>query len=299
LELKTVINFTKNKGVKENMKTKDLLTKSVAIAFTCAMLIGTTSLSYAMEKRGFSSGSTATPAGFKQMLLYMGTGIYDPNEQEPRPGVTGCTGLFCDGDYFQKEIMNRTVDEIAQIKNDAKVFFFERFGIDVDDPANTGRVQMEMFTVNPDFEYRVQMASEMKVSSDGWMIRDGGFRLDILDPEGYELGGESQGSFAPAGSAMFFGNYNILATNKRGNPKKEIIISYKSKFPAFSLENGSFIFICDMFNEEWGDGLGMGNIRFIPLDDGRIRGNGRNVLSFPPSSDLDSFAEFPLINAHP
>lgn len=246
----------------------------------------------------YAAGKPATPAGFDHVLLYMGTGIYDPNDPEPRPGLTDCSGLFCDGMYFQKEVMHRTDEEISELEVEAKEFYKVRFGIDVDDPTFSGRVGLEMFTVNPDFEYRVQLGSGMKVSQDGWMIRDGGFRLDVLDPNGIALGGESEGGFAPAGSAMFFGNYNILATTKKGKPLKEIIIFYRSKFPAFSLENGSFIFVCDMFHEEWGEGLGMGNIRFIPQEDGLIRGNGRNVLSFPPSSDVEFFPEFPPINAN-
>lgn len=281
------------------MRIKSLLLRSVAVGFTCATLIGSVSLSFANDNVKHFMAKPSTPEGFDQVLLYMGTGIFDPANSEPRPGLTDCEGLFCDGMYFQKEVMNRTDDEIENLETDAKAFYKNRFGIDLDSEEFSGRASMSMFTVNPDFEYRVQMASSMNVNPNGWMIRDGGFRLDILDPEGISLGGDSEGLFAPPGSAMFFGHYNILATNNGDIPKEEIIIHYQSKFPAFTLENGVFMFACDMFHDDWGQGLGMGNIQFLPLNDGRMRGNGRNVLSFPPSSDLESFTQFPPINAHP
>ena len=98
---------------------------------------------------------------------------------------------------------------------------------------------------------------------------------------------------------MFFGNYNILVTNKNGKPKDELLIFYESDVPGEALPNGSFVFRCDMFNDELGDGIGVGTILTVPLNDGTVRANGRNVITFPPVSELLGFPENPPIGAHP
>ena len=241
-----------------------------------------------------------TPAGFNNLVLYIGSGIFDPNISEPRPGVTGCTGLFCDGDFFQKNIMNRTDAEIAEIRENARQHFIMHFGIDVDDPANAGKVSLNMFMVNPDFQYRVHALSGEQVVSDGWIIRDGGFQFLVTDPDGIYVDDPMMGKIhVPRGSGGFFGNYNILTTDKHGKPNGELIIFYQSDTPAIPLPNGDFYFKCTMFNEEWGQGIGMGTMNFIPLEDGRMRGNVRNVLTFPPVSTRTEFPATPAFDTKP
>lgn len=238
-----------------------------------------------------------TPAGYDSLVLYIGSGIFDPNVSEPRPGVTGCAGLFCDGDFFQKNIMNRTDAEVAEIREDARQHFIEHFGIDVDDPAYAGRVSFTMFMVNPDFQYRVHALAGEQVVSDGWIIRDGGFQLMVTDPNGVFVKDPALGQIhVPQGAAGFFGNYNILKTDKHGKPNDELIIFYASETPAIPLPNGDFYFKCAMFNEDWGAGVGMGTMNFIPLEDGRIRGNVRNTLTFPPASTVMEFPEEPAFD---
>ncbi len=239
------------------------------------------------------------PDGFEKLVFYMGNGIFDPTVSEPRPGVTGCVEIFCDGDFFQYEIMNRTEAEVLEIKNAAKAHFLEFFGIDVDDPAMADRVRFDMFMVNPDFQYRLHALSDEHVPSEGWMIRDGGFRLTITDLNGVELGGKSTGILAPEGAGGFFGNYNILTTDKNGYVKDELIIHYASETPAMPLPNGDFYFKCAMFNDEWGEGIGMGTMNFIPLKDGRIRGNVRNILTFAPASTVEYFPPTPAFDDKP
>jgi hypothetical protein len=242
------------------------------------------------------------PDGFEKLVLYMGNGIFDPAVSEPRPGVTGCgpfDGLFCDGDFFQYEIMNRSDAEILEIENAAKAHFLEFFGIDVDDPAMADRISFSMFMVNPDFQYRVHALSEEHVPSEGWIIRDGGFSLAITDPDGITLGGKSAGIHASQGAGGFFGNYNILTTDKHGNAEDELIIHYASQTPTVPLPNGDIYFKCAMFNDEWGEGIGMGIMNFKPLEDGRIRGNVRNVLTFAPASTVEYFPPTPAFDEKP
>jgi hypothetical protein len=266
--------------------------RSLAAGLACMMFTGITSATNV-------EGKLPTPDGFNSLVVYMGTGIFDPTNAEPRAGIIDCEGIFCDGMFFQKQVMGRTDEEIYNLTVEAKAFYLERFGIDVDDPDNIGRVTFDMFTLNPDFEYRLYAASGLKAPSEGWLIRDGGFKLEVIDPNGIELGGELAGTHAPQGAAMFFGNYNILVTNKHGTPRDELLIFYKSNVPGETLPNGSFVFRCDMFNEQWGEGLGVGTILTVPLEDGTIRANGRNVITFLPVTETVDFPDFPPIGAHP
>lgn len=232
----------------------------------------------------------ATPDGFRKFLVYMGTGVYDPSNSNPRPGITDCQGIFCDGDYFQKVIMHRSDEEVAALTRRARAFYLKRFGIDVDDPANEGRVTFTMFTLNPDFEYRLYSISGQEAPKEGWVVRDGGYKLEVIDPHGIDLGGELSGTHAPAGSVMFFGHYNILVTDRSDTSKDEIIIHYRSRAPGL-VRPGSFTFQCDLTHEKWGAGLAMGTESGIPLKDGRIRANGRNVITFGPESKLVNFPD--------
>jgi hypothetical protein len=267
--------------------------KMLAIKFMSLFII---LLSFSSIATAEKIGELENPNGFKKLALYLGTGLFDPKIDEPRPGVTGCTGVFCDGEFFQQNIMHRTPAETEEIKNQAKAYYLKQFGIDVDDPALSGRITFDMFMVNPDFQYRVHALSDEPVSGDGWIIRDGGFRLSIIDPKGVALGGNNSGLMAPQGSMMFFGNYNILAADKHGKPKKEIIVFYKSINAGEPLPNGSFVFRCNMFNQQWGEGLGLGTMLFIPQKDGRIRANARNVLTFPPASTETEFSTKPAFD---
>lgn len=240
----------------------------------------------------------ATPDGFNTVLLYMGTGIFEGGLSEPRPGLI-CQGLFCNGEYFQQEIMHRTAAETAEIEVQAKAYFYAQFGLDVDSLVANNRASFVSFTLNPDFQYRVQIATGMKAPGEGWIIRDGGFRLMILDPNGVDLGGEMAGKRADQFNAMFFGNYNILATGENGEAEEEILVFYRSKDPAIIGADGSMTFRCNMYNEKWGEGLGLGTLTVEPTADGKMRGNARNVLSFPPTSDVLEFPSSPAFDESP
>lgn len=245
-----------------------------------------------------TKGELVKPDGFDKLVLYMGNGIFEPGASEPRPGVS-CVGLFCDGHFFQEEIMNRTSDEVMALRETARLHFIEFFGIDADDPAMADRISFDLFMVNPDFQYRVHALSEENIPSEGWVIRDGGYSITVTDPAGVALGGESTGLHAGQGAGGFFGNYNILTTDKHGNADGELIIHYASQTPTVPLANGDFYFKCAMFNEDWGDGIGMGIMNFIPLDDGRVRGNVRNTLTFAPSSTVMDFPATPAFDEAP
>jgi len=79
--------------------------KSIFIPVLIVGLLGMSSVSVADNKKG-------VPAGFDGFLVYMANGVYDPGQPNPQPGVENCEGLFCDGGYFQREIMGRSDYEI-------------------------------------------------------------------------------------------------------------------------------------------------------------------------------------------
>lgn len=255
---------------------------------------------------GAEAAKDDTPIGFDQFIVYMGTGVMDFTVDEPRPGHTNCTdGVFCTNLFFQEEIMKRSPAEIAVLEQAAKDFFEARFGIPIDAYAAAGTVVFRPWTLHPDFDYRVyafegDFAPRIDVPRQGWEVRDGGWIVSVLDPNGVTLGGEFAGLHVPVGTSMLFGNYNILATDSQGRPIREIIINYRSILPIIFREDGSFLFRCqldaeDIPGNDFNDGIVMGHADNRTLPDGRVKGNGRNVLTFPPLGRIDNLLD--LTNA--
>jgi hypothetical protein len=236
-------------------------------------------------------GLQTTPRGYSKYIVYAATGVIDPKNPSPRPGVTGCDGtLFCDGDYFHREIMKRSDAEFAALQSQAKAFFLERFGLNADDPASMGKIRFRDFTVNPSFGYRTYSFSGLPVPSSGYEVRDGGWLTEVIDPAGIKLGGEFEGITVPVGTIVVFGDYNIAVTNRSGDVDKEIIISYRSGIPIVPQQDGSFLFRCELkFDKDFSDGLAMGQVANVLLPDGRIKSNGVNRLTSPPLSTFDGF----------
>lgn len=246
---------------------------------TAAFLL--TALATAASARAASP--IGPPDGFDQFLVFLGAGLYDPGE--PHPVVPGCFELFCEGQYFQEVIMGRTTAEILAEEAAAKAFFRQRFGIDVDDPANEGRVAFLFYTADPRIDYRVyHMAGEL-VPSSGWEIRDGGHLWLITDPDGFELGGEFTGVHVPAGAFATFGEYNIQKTLADGTPAGEIVLRFKAKTPILPKADGSLMALCELEHPEWGSGLAQVLMANLPRPDGLLKINLRNVTTFPSISD--------------
>lgn len=233
----------------------------------------------------------ASPLGYDGMITFMATGVIDMNEPSPIPGVTGCAGMFCDGDYFHREISHRTDAEMAVMAQEAKDFFKMRFDLDIDDPAMEGRIAFIDFTLNPAFGYRAIAADYMRVPCDGYEVRDGGFAIVGMDPNGVDLGNELAGTRLNQGSMVVFGNYNIAVTNRRGRIVREDLVFYRSFIPLQPGADGSFLFRCEIRRdgEDWGNGQAMGQVANVVLDDGRIKSNAVNRLTFPILSTYDGF----------
>lgn len=222
------------------------------------------------------------PDGYTTYLSYIANGFYDA--ALPHPDVPGCSGGFCDGIYFQTAVMGRDQGMIDTITDQAALFYLTRFGIDVNAPANAGRVSFFPFMLDPRLEYRAYVVSGMKAPDEGWVVRDGGSIMLINDPAGVELGGDFTGITVPAGTMFFYGEYNI----DTGENKDNIVISYRSGSPVITNQVGLLPFGCEVAIQpitanfpNGTEGLAQGfGTTLIPDSNGFLKANVRNTLTF-------------------
>ena len=225
------------------------------------------------------------PDGFSDYLVYMATGTI-PFTPHPNAQISGCgTSLFCDGDYFQTVIMGRSQAEVDVERQRAKDYFLTRFGVDVDTLEADQRIVFSSFFLDPRGEYRAYTAANEKAPSEGWVVRDGGFVLTVLDPNGIELGGEFEGLGLPpipAGGLLLYGDYNILISKQGKKKSRTKVISYRSDMPMVANLWGELVVNCqispDSFatNQHAGKAQGMGLV--IPGATG-LTLSWRNVLT--------------------
>ncbi|MDJ0941582.1 MAG: hypothetical protein QNJ00_17595 [Woeseiaceae bacterium] len=253
--------------------------RPLSIILVSAVLLSLTADAQA-DRRG-------VPAGFDQYLVYMATGTV-PFASHPNPAITGCgMSLFCDGDYFHRNIMGRTTGEIEAEAARAKEYFSARFGVNVDDLVAAGRLRFFSFFLDPRGEYRAYTIAGKRVPASGWVVRDGGFAAEVVDPAGIELAGEFAGLGLPPipmGGLLVFGDYNILATSPWGKRKRnrEIVISYRSDMPMIANNWGELVINCQLSTDDFEDGTndgkaqGMGTVSPTPYG---LTLNWRNVLT--------------------
>lgn len=253
-----------------------------ALALALFVTVGTKDSVWANDVKSF----VKTPEGFGKFLVFMGAGTYDMDDPDFE---------LPDGLFFQEEIMSRTQDEIDQKESDAKEFFKNRFGIDVDDPENEDRVRFRSFIMDPRNEYRAYVISGLRVPPEGFVVRDGGYLALLIDPEGFTLGGEFDGELTPFGTMFVFGDYNIDISSSELSQKlgrDNIIIPYKSGYPVVIEVNRSIfdqrlMFQCELDSEEFGSGIAQGVSGGLTLDNGMFRANIRNVLTFPSFGEIE------------
>jgi len=240
-----------------------------------------------------SASKDSLPSGYSKYLSYIANGVYDSSI--PHSTVPGCVAGFCDGNYFQTEIMGRDQATIDVLQSQAEIFYLNRFGIDVNAPENSGRVLFRSFMLDPRLEYRAYHVSGMKAPEEGWVVRDGGWILIITDPNGFTLGGEFSGLSVAAGTMFFYGEYNIDVKKPKSKYKSDdydndenIIISYRAGTPALTNSVGLLPFSCQVALKpltenfsEGTEGLAQGiATAIVPDINGIIRANVRNALTF-------------------
>lgn len=237
------------------------------------------------------SAKDSLPDGYSHYLTYIANGSFPAND--PHPVIPNCQGAVCATDYFQTHIMNRDQATIDQLTNQAASFYLNRFGVDVTDPANIGRVQFFNFMLDPRLEYRAYHVSGKKPPTEGWVVRDGGWILLITDPNGFTLGGEFSGATVPAGTMFFYGEYNIHASSSNSS-NEDIIISYRSGSPIVANPFGLIPFACEISTATIAEnfpngteGLAQGfSGPLAPNQQGILVGNTRNTLTFSDNGGL-------------
>jgi len=257
---------------------ENLLAALVAVGVTAAL-----ALPVAADPR------QSIPLGYTDdFLVIMASGVVDDNQQPNAPFHT-CTGSVCDGEYFHKVVMGRSDAEILALEQDAKAFYLQRFGFDVDAPANVGRIVFKRYTSHPDMNYRVYVQAGERVPAEGWHFYDGGWVVTITDPAGYTLGGEWAGYHANQNALFFFGNYQFLKTNKQGHIVDRQDIFYRAGAP-LNVDTGSDAsFKCELSLDDQlfstgVHGVAQGIASAYPIGPGALKLAIRNVITFGPSS---------------
>jgi hypothetical protein len=238
-----------NKGRWIEMTRK--LTVSIILTVIAALAVSIT---------GFAV--TPTPQGFDKYIVYMAAGRYNADVAP----VEGDLSM-----WYHKDVMGRSDEEIAEVHAEADAYFEKQFGPNLPSAMP--------FAFDPRDEYRVYVSSGEEVPSEGWVIRDGGFMVMLMEDTVLygEYGGE-QGKFVPAGSMLVYGDYNIDRTPSGKDP---MIIHYHSAAPIMMhpYEPG-FKIDCTIISEEFGIGRAQGFSSPLIVD-GMTQVNIRTVLTFP------------------
>jgi hypothetical protein len=213
-----------------------------------------------------SSSAAAAPTGYSNYMVFIQDGSYDPAD----PDVA-----LPSKEEFQRDTWKLSDDEIVQFEADAKAFFVERFGVDVDDPANADRITYDFYIIDPRANYRVVTMANREVPPEGWPVSDAYYGVIIVDPNGYELGGELAGYTVPVGSALAYGRYQIET-----DAGESIPIAFQSTSPFTFDAFGTMTFRCELASEEFGAGEASGVWHGTQENNGLFSVNLRNVLTF-------------------
>jgi predicted enzyme related to lactoylglutathione lyase len=206
------------------------------------------------------------PEPYSEVVVYVADGVYNPADPSVVPPTL---------EQNQRELWGLSDAEIAQYEVDAFAFYSERFGIDVDDPANADRLSLTRFGCDPRLAYRVVMMAGRVVPPEGWPVCDAGYLLTITDPEGVELGGEFQGQTAPVGASMAFGRYHIET-----DTDEAITISFRAISPYIADPYGNSAIRCELDSPQLGEGEANLVFRLDQRPSGEFAFSIRNVLNF-------------------
>lgn len=239
----------------------------------------------------YNGNQTLVPpdlGGFDKVLLYLADG-------NPNPDWDGVAYA----EQFQREIMDRDVDEIIDDKQAAVDFYAERFGLDFPDATEEDLftsvssqsgvdATLDPLMLDPDVGYTAYVISgrgmpnnygdgttNTETESTG-KVRDGGWMANIH--EDGTLGGvygDEGPSDVGEGALLAFGDYNI----RMGDQEDPVVIHYESEHPIPKPGRVPVAFNCDLLHEEWGEGQVHGTMA------GTLAPGIRNVLTFPPTLD--------------
>ena len=244
------------------------------IALVAVSALAGAALATTMAGEDTAGGSPATPAplGKAKYIVYLADGVLDPAEAvQPR------------GDYFQREIMKRTPEQIAQNKAEAVAFFRERFGLDFSSGDSIPGATLIASLYSPKMNYRAYTVSGESVPSTGWEVHDGGW-LVMVGAGGTTLHGTwggPEGKAVPEATTIPFGDYHIAVEGSDGSPRDPIVFHYQAIAPVPLRSGANPLFACELYSPEFGNGEAFAVIDMRPRPDGQVHMRIRNVLTFP------------------
>jgi hypothetical protein len=234
--------------------------KNATITLLCASLLACDGQS------DDSSAAAPPPAGYLNYMVFIQDGTFDPADPDYEPPTK---------EQVQREIWKFSDAEVAQFEVDAKAFFQDRFGVDVDDPANAERLTFDFFILDPRSNYRAVTIANHEVPPEGWSVSDAYYGVIVTDPAGFELGGDFTGVTMPVGSALAYGYYHI-----ESDSGETFAIAFQSASPFVFDALGNMMFRCELFSEEFGAGEASGVFHPSQADSGEFTVELRNVLTF-------------------
>jgi hypothetical protein len=249
--------------------------RSMVRALATAMVAaGCMVFSMGASAEGASQQVTPDADGYTKYLVFRGDGLWRSVDGSLMVGgISQGNGIA-----FQREIMKRSDAQIETHRQEAIAFMKQRYGLDVTVPSNDF-----IFTdiqIDPQNRLRAYTVSGESAPAGGWEVRDGGWGLFVMNPNGVMLGGQFAGVHLAGGSAIFYGDYNVLVERADGTTE-EIVIHYDSDLP-FSFDPfGAGPIRCRLISEKYGVGFagGMVNPRFLD-NNFLMQQDIRNVLMF-------------------
>ncbi len=235
-------------------------------------------------------------AGFDHVLTYIADGEPDP---EWDGGPAGA-------EYFHRDILGRTDEEILERRNEAIDFHYERYGVefpkaeshdelfDVVDSIGDIDATLSPGMLDPARGYTAYVVSGRGMPNnygDGTTNTDPQATGHVRDAtfgarfnEETEVGGEYAEQFGddypddivvPEGASLPWGEYSI----RMGDNEEPINITFFPQHPVIIQGAAPSAFNCGLHHEKWGEGQVHGTTG------GTMAPGIRNVLTFPPSLD--------------
>ena len=216
----------------------------VAAIVLAIVLVGSMAVAASMHT------TAQAPVGFEQIVLLIATGEYDEAERPENDDL---------GVWFHEEIMGRTQQEIDELADEADEYFWEQFGDDYDPDT------LVAFGVDPEVGVRAFAIGGMTVPREGFVVREGGFKADVLVDE---IGGEEIWGIAVWGEIVIQPH---RLPREREVPE-EMVITFRTEEPITRARYTDWTaFEVILESELWGDGWLLAMARETTLDHLRTR----------------------------